>query len=76
MSKKYEISEERLLELLEIEAEMECLSAAGVDNWWGYMDNMSEYIANALCISEGEVEERDLDFSDVAEAALMEFKEI
>ena len=76
MSKKYEISEERLLELLEIEAEMECLSDAGVDNWWGYMDNMQEYIANALCVSEGEVKERALDFSDVALCAIKDFKEI
>ena len=76
MSKSYIVSKERLLELLEIEAEMECLSAAGVDNWWGFMDNMQEYIANALCISENEVEERELDFSDVAKAALMEFQEV
>ena len=73
--KNYIISEERLLELLEIEAEMECLSAAGVDNWWGFMDNSQEYIAGALGISEDEVDERELDFSDVAKAALMEFQE-
>ena len=73
MSKHYIVPEERLLELLETEAEMECLAQAGVDNWWGFMDNRIEYIASALGISEEEVEERDLEFADVAEAALTEF---
>ena len=73
MGKLYIISEERLLELLEYEAELECLSAAGVDNWWGYCDNREEYIASALGISEEEVTEQELEFADVAEAALAEF---
>lgn len=73
MSKFYIISEERLLELLEAEAELECLSAAGVDNWWGYCENRDEYIASALGIGVEEVEERELEFADVAEAALAEF---
>lgn len=73
MSKLYIISEERLLELLEYETELECLSAAGVDNWWGYCENKDEYIASALGISVEEVEEKELEFADVAEAALAEF---
>lgn len=40
MSKLYIISEKRLLELLEAEAELECLGAAGVDNWWGYCEDL------------------------------------
>lgn len=75
MSKLYIISEERLLDLLEYEAELECLSAAGVDNWWGYCENKDEYIASALGISTEEVEEKELDFADVAEALLAEFQE-
>ena len=73
MSKLYIISEERLLELLEAEAELECLGAAGVDNWWGYCEHKDEYIASALGISVEEVEEKELEFADVAEAALAEF---
>ena len=73
MSKLYIISEERLLELLEAEAELECLGAAGVDNWWGYCENREEYIASALGIEVEEVEEKELEFADVAEAALAEF---
>lgn len=73
MSKLYIISEERLLELLEYEAELECLGAAGVDNWWGYCENRDEYIASSLGISVEEVEEQELEFADVAEAALAEF---
>ena len=75
MSKLYIISEERLLELLEYEAELECLNAAGVDNWWGYCENRDEYIASALGIDVEEVEEKELEFTDVAEAALAEFEE-
>lgn len=75
MSKLYIISEERLLDLLEREAELECLGAAGVDNWWGYCENRDEYIASALGISVEEVEEQELEFADVAEAALAEFEE-
>ena len=73
MSKLYIVSEERLLELLEAEAELECLSQAGVDNWWGYCENRDEYIASALGIDVEEVEEKELEFADVAEAALAEF---
>lgn len=73
MSKLYIISEERLLELLEAEVELKCLSAAGVDNWWGYCENRDEYIASALGIDVEEVEEKELEFADVAEAALAEF---
>ena len=76
MSKNYIISETRLLELLEAEAELECLGAAGVDNWWGYCENRDEYIASALGIDVQEVEEKDLEFTDVAAAAIAEFTEL
>lgn len=39
------------------------------------MEGRRCYIADALCISEDEVRERDLDFIDVAKAELSDFQE-
>ena len=75
MSQAYIISEERLLELLEAEAELTCLNWDGVDNWTWYMESRKRFIAESLCISEDEVRERDLDFIDVAKADLCDFEE-
>ena len=75
MSKSYIISEERLLELLEAENTLRCLEWDGVDNWTQYMEGRSRYIAEALCISQDEVRDRDLDFIDVAKAELSDFQE-
>ena len=72
----FKIDEERLLELLENEARLQCLENDGVDNWMWYMEGRKRFIADALCISEEEVEERDLDFKDRAKIDLTEFKEI
>jgi hypothetical protein len=72
----FKIDEERLLELLENEARLQCLENDGVDNWMWYMEGRKRFIADALCISEEEVEERDLDFKDLAKVDLTEFKEI
>lgn len=74
MSKSYVISEERLLELLEAEARLQCLEWDGVDNWSWYMEGRKRFIADALCISENEVDERDLDFEDVARADLSDYE--
>lgn len=67
---KYIISEERLLELLEAEARLQCLENDGVDNWPWYMEGRIGFIADALDISEETVREQDIDFRDVAEADL------
>jgi hypothetical protein len=75
MSKSYIVSEERLLELLEAENTLRCLEWDGVDNWSWYMESRRRFIADALCISEDEVRERDLDFLDVAQAELSDFQE-
>jgi hypothetical protein len=39
------------------------------------MESRRRFIADALCISEDEVRERDLDFLDVAQAELSDFQE-
>lgn len=74
MDKHYIISKERLLELLEAENTLRCLEWDGVDNWSWYMEGRRRYIADALCISEDEVRERDLDFIDVAKAELADYQ--
>ena len=73
MSKNYIVSEELLLSLLWAEARLECLERDGVDNWHFYMEGRNEYIAEALDISIEEAE--DMDFEDVARAALTDFEE-
>ena len=75
MSKSYIVSEERLLDLLKAENTLRCLEWDGVDNWTWYMEGRSRYIADAFCISEDEVRERELDFIDVAKAELNDFQE-
>ena len=73
--KRYLVLEERLLELLEAEARLSCLELDGVDNWSWYMEGRARFIAEALNIKEEEVCENDLDFIDVAKAALADFQQ-
>ena len=73
--KKYIISEDRLLELLEAEATLHCLENDGVDNWEWYMEGRIPFIAEVLNITEAEVRDEDLNFTDVAKAALYDFEE-
>jgi hypothetical protein len=73
--KKYIISEDRLLELLEAEATLHCLENDGVDNWSWYMEGRRRFIADVLDITEVKVRDEDLDFIDVAKAALCDFEE-
>ena len=73
--KRYLVSEERLLELLEAEARLDCLEQDGVDNWSWYMEGRVRFIAEALNIKEDEVYENDLDFIDVAKADLADFQQ-
>ena len=74
MSKNYIVPEERLLELLEAEARLNCLEWDGVDNWSWYMESRDRFIAEALDIPVEEAE--DMDFEDVARASLAEFTEV
>ena len=67
---KYIIDEERLLELLEAEARLQCLENDGVDNWTWYMEGRIQFIANALDVTPQVVEDTDLDFCDIAKADL------
>lgn len=71
---KYIISEERLLELLEAEARLQCLEQDGVDNWTWYMEGREQFIADALNISKEKVEDNEFDFADVAQAGLADFE--
>ena len=74
--KKYVITEERLLELLEAENRLHCLEWDGVDNWSWYMEGHTRYIAEMLGISEEQVKKERLDFEDVARAELSDYQEI
>ena len=71
---KYVVPEDRLLELLEAEARLQCLEWDGVDNWEWYMEGRDRFIADALEISQEEVEENELSFEDVAQAELCNFE--
>ena len=44
----YLISEDKLIELLTAQHELNCLVEAGVDNWGWYMINRKDYIMTAL----------------------------
>ena len=74
-TKRYLVSKERLLELLEAEAMLACLEQDGVNNWSWYMEGRVRFIAEALNIKEDEVYENDLDFIDVAKADLADFQQ-
>ena len=54
---------------------IECLENDGVDNWSWYMEGRKRFIADALDITEAKVRDEDLDFIDVAKAALYDFEE-
>lgn len=75
MSKNYIISEERLMELLIAEAQLNVLEWDGVDNWEWYMESRNAYIADCLEVSQGKVCTDALSFIDVAKAELSDFQE-
>ena len=75
MSKKYIISEEQLMELLIAEARLNVLEWDGVDNWAWYMESRKRFIAEALCIDEEEVEDKDLDFEDLVKIDIQSYEE-
>ena len=74
MSKMYIVPEERLLELLEAEARLQCLEQDGVDNWSWYMEGKTHFLAECLNLTEEEIEENEVDFSNLAEIGLEEFQ--
>ena len=67
--KKYIISEERLMNLLTREANLEALYAGGVDNWPWYYESIKNYIEY-----NDEVEDLDQAYNDyVYDKMLKEF---
>ena len=76
MDEKYIISKEELLELLESYYKLACLEQDGVDNWGWYMEGRIPFIANALGISEEEVEKEEYDFGYLASTDLETYERI
>ena len=73
--KYYKISEHDLKYFIECRARLEALESGGVDNWSWYCDSNADY----LCDMKEEYnldKEEDLDFSDIAEYEIKNFKEV
>lgn len=79
--KRYIIDEEALLKLFSKAIELNYLESIGVDNWSYYGEYREEYIQEVLShllnkpISIEEINERDIDFYDVAKYHIKKFKE-
>ena len=83
--RKFIIAESDLLRLLEMAHELSALQWAGVDNWWGYMDNESirDYFLHQVPtkvkekLSDKEFDKlmNDIWFEDLAKWDLVEYKE-
>lgn len=76
MGNKYIIEEKELLSLLIDRAILECLEEAGVDNWSWYMYNKEDYLAEAMNMTPEEVEEKEIDFDDLAKTLLDFYEKI
>lgn len=61
------ISKTELKNLLYANEKLSILENNGVDNWIGYMDNCSEYLADAMGVSLEYIEENDIDIKDLVE---------
>ncbi len=72
--KYYKISEDDLLDLLTRTEILNCLECNGVDNWFGYMDNRTEYVADVLGTTEDNVHEDDLGFRDIANKMIKDYE--
>ena len=48
MSKQYLIDEDTLRNFLRAGHTLAILERSGVDNWWGWMDSMEEYLIDCL----------------------------
>lgn len=73
--KQYIINEDRLKELLYDHYVLNCLYEAGVDNWFYYMENRTDYINSALGRNQEDWDE-DADFEDIVEIDLTEYEEV
>lgn len=79
--KQYIIDEGTLLKLFSKAIELEYLDSIGVDNWSYYGEYREEYIQEELScfldepISIEEINERDIDFYNVAKYHIKKFKE-
>lgn len=74
--KKYILTENQLLELLQDSLELQYLKANGVDNWCWYGEGRSLFIAECLNISEEEVAENNYGIDDIAIKLLNIYKEV
>lgn len=70
----YLISEDKLIELLTAQHELNCLIEAGVDNWSWYMINRQEYIEKHIGTWSDDPD--IFDFDDCATNDLINFKKI
>ena len=72
--KKYIISEDKLLNLLEARHKLTALEFGGVDNWQFYSESLTEYIDD-LCEETGE-DPDDIWFDELAYNDLKNYEEI
>ena len=72
----YSISENELKDLLYEHYVLGCLEEAGVDNWFGYMENREEYINSRLGIEDPDNWNEEVDFEDLVEIDLTKYKKI
>ena len=72
----YLISEDKLIELLTAQHELNCLVEAGVDNWSWYMVNREDYIMNHMKNIPENPEDFDFDFDDCATDDLINFTKV
>jgi len=69
----FKINADDLRDLLYDSVKLHCLEEAGVDNWFGYMENRIEFIAKQLEMSEEEVDEQNLQLQDVADKWIQDY---
>ena len=73
----YIVSNERLLELLKAENELNVLEGDGVDNWTWYMEGRRQYLKEGAEMYGVNIDDNeDFDFEDLAELDLQNFEEI
>lgn len=73
--KYYKVDEDNLRYFIECRARLEALEAGGVDNWSWYGESYSDYLNDMKKMYKIEQEE-DLDFDNIVEHEIKEFKEI
>lgn len=73
--KYFKISEHDLKYFIECRARLEALESGGVDNWSWYCDSNTDYL-NDMKEEYNLDKEENLDFSDIAEYEIKNFKEV